>query len=419
MKRILLISGNYFPELTGIGKYNSEMMQWLADDQFECTVISTYPYYPYWKVQPPFVGKNKWYSKEYQTTPSGKKITIYRCPHYVPSKPRGRTRALLDMSFCFFAGLRLITFLGKKFDYVIEVSPPLAPGVLAGTFKSLFRAKFLYHVQDLQVDVANDLKMISSMRFLSILFKIEKYILKRADKISTISEGMAIRLRSKSYKPIYLFPNWANTKLFFPLKNSSSLKATYGFNVNVPVVLYSGSIGEKQGLDCVLDVAEIFIKKNIPVQFVICGSGPYKDTLEQRANDRQIKNMCFLPLQPYDDLNEFLNMADVHLIIQKANVADHVMPSKLTTVLSVGGLVIATANKDSGLYQMIVENNLGLVCHAEDSQALYETIDKALHNNYSEIRANARAYAEQFLSVNEIMLRYKQEVIGIKDDAQL
>ena len=30
----------------------------------------------------------------------------------------------------------------------------------------------------MQVDVANDLKMISSMRFLNLLFKIEKYILK-------------------------------------------------------------------------------------------------------------------------------------------------------------------------------------------------------------------------------------------------
>lgn len=415
MKKILLISGNYFPELTGIGKYNSEMMQWLADNGFACSVISTYPYYPYWEVQPPYAGKNKWYHKEYQTTPSGNKITIYRCPHYVPSKPRGRTRALLDLSFCFFAGLRLITFLGRRYDYIMEVSPPLAPGVLAGTFKSLFKAKFLYHVQDLQVDVANDLKMINSLRFLSFLFKIEKYILKRADKISTISEGMAMRLRLKSYKPIHLFPNWANTKYFYPLKNAASLKTAYGFNADVPVVLYSGSIGEKQGLDCVLDTAEIFASKNIPVQFLICGSGPYRDTLEQKAGEKQLNNLCFLPLQPYDDLNEFLNMADVHLIIQKANVADHVMPSKLTTILSVGGLVIATANKDSGLYQMITDNNLGLVCKAENPQALFETIEKALHNNYSEIRENARAYAKQFLSINEIMLRYKQEVIGIID----
>ncbi len=55
-------------------------------------------------------------------------------------------------------------------------------------------------------------------------------------------------------------------------------------------------------------------------------------------------------------------MADVHFVMQKANVAHHVMPSKLTTILSVGGLAIITANAGSGLYKMITDNNIGLVC---------------------------------------------------------
>lgn len=414
-QNILLISGNYYPEPTGIGKYNGEMMNWLADHGFTCTVISTYPYYPHWQIQPPYTGKNKWYHKEIHTTSAGNKITIYRCPHYVPADPTGKRRIFLDLSYLSFVSLRLIRLTGKKFDYIINVSPPLSLGLLAALYKKVSRAQFLYHVQDLQVDVANDLKMISSMRFISILYKVEKFILKTADKISTISTGMAERLHSKSGRPVDLFPNWANTKLFYPLHNKAALKTAFGFKPDVCTILYSGSIGEKQGLEAVLDIAENFSKKNIEIQFIICGSGPYKNTLEKLANEKQLNNLSFLPLQPPEKLNGFLNMADVHLVMQKANVADHVMPSKLTTILSVGGLAVITANSGSGLHKLVTENEIGLVCTAENIPALSAIIETVLHTDYTQICNNARLYAEQILSIDKIMTRYKEDVIGVKD----
>ena len=47
-KKVLLISQNFTPEPTGIGKYNGEMMNWLAVNGYDCSVITTYPYYPQW-----------------------------------------------------------------------------------------------------------------------------------------------------------------------------------------------------------------------------------------------------------------------------------------------------------------------------------------------------------------------------------
>jgi len=411
-KNILLISGNYFPEPTGIGKYNHEMMAWLADHDFNCTVISTYPYYPFWQVQPPYINKRKWFSKETYTTSSGNRIIIYRCPHYVPLNPTGKTRALLDLSFFSAVSLKLVRLTGKRFDYIINVTPPLSLGLLAALYKKICGAKFLYHIQDMQVDVANDLKMISSMRFLSMLFKIEKYILKEADKISTISPDMVERVKFKSGKPAYLFPNWVNTKLFFPVPGKRNLKVAFGFKPGIPVVLYSGSIGEKQGLEAVLEIAENFKQKNIDIQFIISGSGPYKTILEKLSLEKQLNNLSFLPLQPAEKMNEFLNMADVHLVMQKANVAHDVMPSKLTTILSVGGLAIITANAGSGLYKMVNDNNVGLISPAENVPALSELIKLALENDYTYICNNARKYAEEFLAIDKIMMRYTEDVIN-------
>jgi colanic acid biosynthesis glycosyl transferase WcaI len=222
---------------------------------------------------------------------------------------------------------------------------------------------------------------------------------------------MAERVKLKSKKPVYIFPNWANTKIFFPLTDKAGLKEAFGFNADVPLILYSGSIGEKQGLDSVLNVAENFKQRNKKIQFVICGSGPYKTVLEELAAEKQLDNLSFLPLQPPEKLNAFLNMANLHLIMLKANVAHHVMPSKLTTILSVGGLAIITANPEAGIYKMITENNIGLVCPAENTLALAQKIETALQTDNSIICKNARKYATEFLAIDNIMQHYKEQIL--------
>ena len=406
MKRVLLISGNYFPEPTGIGKYNKEMIDWMADNGFDCTVISTYPYYPYWKVQEPYTNKHLWYSKETLTTVKGNTVTVYRCPHYVPKKPTGRRRIALDFSFSmsvFFQILRLI--VSKKFDIVITVVPPMPLGLLSVLYKKLKKAKFLYHIQDLQIEAARDLQLIKSESAIRVLFRIERFIMNNADSVSSISKGMINKIQEKTdNRDIVFFPNWADLSFFYPMYNKAELKQEFGFAPEDIVILYSGSIGEKQGLEAILTAAKEYVDSH--VKFLICGSGPYKEKLQELANEMRLSNVIFFPLQPLEKFNRFLNMADAHLVIQKANASDLVMPSKLTTILAVGGLAIITANQDSSLHDMISEYGIGILAEAETDEALIKAVSVAIHNDNSRFKINARRYAEEFLSIDNVMHRY-------------
>lgn len=410
-RKLLLLAGNYYPEPTGIGLYNGEMIDWLADNGFDCTVISTYPYYPYWQVQAPYKSKNNGIKKEIKVTAGNNEIIVYRCPHYTPAKPTGAKRMLFDFSFFMSSMLKLIGLAGKRFDFVMTVAPPLPLGIAAALYKTFSGATFLYHIQDLQVDAAKELNMITSKKLLGLLFKIEKFILKKADKISTISKGIEKKVQLKTDKKIYLLPNWTNTENIFPVEDSYALKKLFGFNADVPLILYSGAIGEKQGLENVLQVAAQFQEEDKVIQFVICGTGPYKLQLEEKAAAMQLKNICFMPLQTNEKLNTFLNIADVHLVVQKAGVGNLVMPSKLSNICSVGGLAVATAEKDSALYNVIVKNNIGLVCPPEDVAALKTIIEKAIVCDCGLLRNNARNYAEKYLSIDKIMRRYVAEVL--------
>ncbi|MBO9658454.1 MAG: WcaI family glycosyltransferase [Chitinophagaceae bacterium] len=403
LKKILLIGGNYSPELTGIGRYNGEMMDWLAENGYNCTVITTYPYYPQWKIGDEYRKKSRWYTNEKKGT-----INVYRCPHYVPGTPGGLKRMMLDFTFTISGFFKMLQVaFGPKRDVVIVVTPPFLPGVLAVLYKWLRGAKMVYHVQDLQIEAARDLKMVRSKMMIKMMFGIERFFLKRADHLSSISTGMVRKMKEKTGRETLLFPNWSDTAKFHPLLKDG-LKQAFGFDESDKVVLYSGAIGEKQGLEIILNVAEK-LKNTASLKFVICGTGPYKANLEELAKEMKLDNLLFMPLQPTEALNKFLNMADAHLVVQKADASDLVMPSKLTNILAVGGLAIVTANPGNSLYDEVDKHQIGLLTEAENSDMLAATIFKAVNENITTYKTNARQYAENYLSLPKVMQRFVNE----------
>ncbi len=410
-KRILFIGYNFTPELTGIGKYSGEMMHWLAEKGHQCCVLTTYPYYPYWAVQEPYRKNRFWYKKEVEEYESGGRLQIIRCPMYVPKNPSGVKRILLDLSFTISAKVRMIPMLfQKKYDWVITVAPSFQFGLIGVMYKKLKGAKHLYHIQDLQIEAAQDLGLICSPPLLKALYGIERYIFRNTDIISSISDGMIARIEQKAQKPLLFFPNWTETNNFFPLPDSESLKKRFGFSPTDWVVLYSGAIGEKQGLEAILDAA-CTLQSYRQIQFVICGTGPYKENLKATATEMNLEKVRFLPLQPKEDFNAFLNMADLHLVIQKEKTSDLVMPSKLTTILAVGGLALITANTDSSLYKIVNKHQMGVLVSTEDQDALNEAILSAFRNLDTEkIKQAARAYAEHYLAIDTIMLSFEKQI---------
>lgn len=409
-KRILLIGYNFFPELTGIGKYSGEMMHWLALNGYDCTVITAYPYYPYWKVQEPYFRNRFMYKTENKRFESGGKLTVYRCPMYIPAQPTGIKRILLDFSFLLSAALKLIQLIpGQKFDSVITIAPSFQFGLLGILYKKFRNTKVLYHVQDMQIEAARDLKLIKSKKIINLLFRTEKYVFDNSDIVSSISQGMISRLEAKAKKSVLLFPNWTDIDLFYPIHDRATLKEGFGFNAADKIILYSGAIGEKQGLEAIVHAANEY-KLYDSLVFVICGSGPYKQKLQELAARLDVQNINFFPLQPFDKFNQFLNMADVHLVIQKANASDLVMPSKLTTILAVGGLALITANEDSSLYALVHQHRMGLLVEAESQVALNEGIKRAISADTSIMTVNARVYAEENLSIESVMGAFKRSI---------
>jgi colanic acid biosynthesis glycosyl transferase WcaI len=378
------------------------MAEWLSEKRHEIRVITAIPYYPKWKIFDDF--KNR-YSNSFEN-----KINIIRCPIYIPSNLNSIKRIIHLLSFSISSFLPLLKSVFFKPDIIIQISPTLFCSPQTILVSKLSGAKSLLHIQDFEVDAMFGLSMAKNKFTQKIALLIERKILNMFSRISTISEGMIDKAISKGVdsKRLILFPNWSEINKFRDIQKDNQILINMGIEPTKKIILYSGNLGEKQGLENVLYAAKD-LEKNNNIFFIIIGDGAAKKNLIKLAKLLKLENLKFLPLQPFKNLPKILACADCHLIIQKIGIADAVLPSKLTNIFAVGGNSVITADKGTFLGNLCekYEGISTLVkpeCLDDLKKGILETIEIKKPN------VTATKYAERYLDKEIILENFEQKL---------
>lgn len=380
--RILVYGMNYAPELISTGKFTGEMCEWLAEQGHEVRVVCSPPYYPAWKVE-------AGYSAFSYTQEERNGVKVLRCPLWIPSRPSGLHRILNLASFAMSSlPVALITALTWRPQIVLVLEPTFFCAPAAVISARIAGARAWLHIQDLELDAAFALGLIRSRLLQRIACRVEQFVMERFDRVSTISHSMLSCINGKGLfkNPVVLFPNWIDSNLIYPKQSSSPLREEWGIAPDSIVVLYSGNMGEKQGLELVVEAARI-LRHEGDILFILSGDGSARYRLEQVSTG--LGNIRFTPLQPLNRLNDLLNLADIHILPQRPDVDSLVMPSKLLGMLASGRPVIASATVDSELASTI--QNCGLVVPPGDAGALAESILSLSNNAAQRMQLGASA----------------------------
>jgi colanic acid biosynthesis glycosyl transferase WcaI len=396
--------------LTGIGKYTGEMAAWLTDRGHGVHVVTAPPYYPAWAIWEDYRGTL------YRTERLPGKPVVFRTPLYVPRVPGGIKRIAHLFSFMVGSIPVMLREVAWEPDIVFTVEPTFFGAPLALFVAHSAGAASWLHVQDFEVDAAFELGLLPSqgpIRALAVW--LEKSFTDAFSRVSSISTKMVERSQLKGVpaKDSILFPNWVDIDAVYPLEitgtqgvRSNSFRIELGIEDKI-VLLYSGNMGNKQGLELLGPLAQFF-ESDARVHFLFCGDGTFRPQLE--ALTRHLRNVTFLPLQPLSRLNELLNAADIHLLPQRAGAADLVMPSKLTGMLSSGRPVIATA--DSGTQVAHVVEGCGLVVPTNDETALQHAVSRLVEDEPLRMRSGqaARRFAVDHLSKEQVLLQFERDL---------
>jgi colanic acid biosynthesis glycosyl transferase WcaI len=402
--KILLVGLNYAPDFIGIPKYTTEFCEELVRRGHDVEVVTAPPYYPAWRVPKDYRGA--WRSE----TLNGVRIT--RCPIFVPADPTGLTRLLHLLSFSISAfPAALIAAVTRRPDLVVGIAPSLLSAPVALVAAWLSGARAWLHIQDFEVDAAFELGMLKGEGARNGALGVERFLLKAFDRVSTISDSMRRMLVRKGVREDAAIEmrNWVDVDAVTMRPSSQTL---YRTELNIPsdhtVVLYSGNMAGKQGLEVLADLAARLEAERAKVTVILCGQGPLRAVLEAACIERC--NVRFLDLQPSERLPELLATADIHLLPQRAEAADLVLPSKLTGMLASGRPVVAMADEGTGLAAEV--EGCGLIVPPGDAEAMTAAVIRLTQDDVlrHELALAARARAELRWRMSAVIDGFEAEV---------
>lgn len=401
--RILVCGINYAPDLIGVAKYNTELCEALSSLGHEVRVITAPPYYPAWQIPS---GYGRWtYRSEMRHG-----VQVTRVPIYVPQKPNGLKRLLHHGSFALLSTPSLVkAALRWRPQLIFAVAPSLMSSALIPALARKIGAVSWLHLQDFEIDAAFGLGFLSSERLKDSMREIEHQIFCSFDRVSSIAPAMLQRLAEKGVLPIRIreLRNWTDVSSIVPAGRMTKLRAELGLDDSQVVALYSGSMSDKQGLELIIKAARQLKSTSPDISFILCGDGPRKTTLEAEA--AQLRTVRFIELQPERRLAELLNTADIHLMPQRAEAADLVLPSKLGGILASGRPVIAMAAPETGLAKEI--EGAGVLVPPGDAPALAAALHSlaAQPETRGVLGANARRRALERWDRSAIIGRIEAE----------
>lgn len=361
--KILMVCLNYAPELTGIGKYAAEQAEWLAARGHAVRVATAPPYYPAWRIGD---GYRAWQFRREQI----RGVDVWRAPVWIPARQSGARRLLHLASFALSSLPLLARQLFWRPDIVFMVEPPLMCTPAATLLARLTGARTWLHVQDYEVDAAFALGLLRRPWLRRLATRCERMLLARQDCVSSISPAMVALAIDKGVAPsrTMLLPNW--TVLHQPSPDATAaMRRELGIPDQSVMALYSGNMGAKQGLEH-LSAAAVRLQDRADIHLVFCGDGSGRAAL--LAACAGLERVRFLPLQDNERFPALLAAADIHLLPQRADVADLVMPSKLTGMLASARPVVTTAASGSALAEVV--QRCGIVVPPGDDDAFASAI---------------------------------------------
>jgi colanic acid biosynthesis glycosyl transferase WcaI len=399
--RILVVSLYYEPDRC---QSNGPIIRALCDDWadagHEVTVLTSFPHYNCDSVWPEYRGRL------FQRDRVGK-VSVIRSYIYVPRERLSAGRIFNYLSFNISSTLAGL-FAGRQ-DVIFVMSPPLTIGLTAFALGLIKRIPYCYNLQDIWPGVAVRLGMLRGRRTIRFFERLEKFIYHHSRKIFAISEEFKANLHGKGVPEdkIEVIPNFADTDFIRPLAKTNAFSQAQELTDKY-VVLYAGNIGLSQGLEVILDAAEL-LRDQSEIVFLIVGQGARRDGLMAEAERRGLSNVQFLPLQPEADVPLIYASCDVALIPLRRGVTENSVPCKTYSIMAAGRPYIACVDRGSNVWKLTEAAGCGVCVEPEDGKALAEAVSQ-LGSEPAMARAmgrNGREYVTRHFAREAITGRYR------------
>jgi colanic acid biosynthesis glycosyl transferase WcaI len=399
--RIVILSINYWPEVSGIGAFTTYRAEHLAATGHDVEVCTTFPYYPEWKVSAGYSGK-------LGLSEERNGVRIVRSYAYIPNPVTALKRVMHEASFIISVTMRALA--RKRPDVLLVVSPPLGLAVTAILLSRWWRVPYVFDVEDLQPDSAQDLGMLPAWA-VKLLYKVEEAAYRHSRLITTLTPSMRKKIVDKGIaeeRVDLIEPRMDDTLAGLRPEEGKYFRLRYGLGERF-LVTHSGNMGVKQGLDVVLEAAALNSGDD-SMLFLFVGDGTDCERIKRRSAELALRNVRFLPLLDQKEFRGLLSATNICLVTQQRSVSEIFFPSKIVTYLAAGRPIVVSVNCDCEVARIALESGAGRVAEAENPEALLVAINELRGGDLSTMGQNAREYASMRWSSARVLGNLEQSL---------
>src|SRR5688572_4257425 len=375
----------------------------LVERGHDVTVFTSFPHYERFRVVEGYRGRL------YDWDESGG-VEVLRLPVYA----RGRKDVMLNrlLSYLSFnlGAVIAATLTRRRFDVVLCTNGSFFTGITGWVIGGLKNARMILNVQDLYPDVPVQAGQLRNGLAVQILRRLERFMYRKADHITVITESFRENLRNKGVTngKVSIVPNFADTDFIRPLPRDNAFSQRHGLDGRF-VVMHAGNLGYVYDLDTMIDAAAL-LREDPEILFLVVGSGVEKAALEERARRLAIDNVRFLPYQPRAELPWMRAASDVQVALYRRGAGYHSLPCKIYEIMASGRPLLASSDPGTDLHRLVETAGCGVWVDTGDPHALASAI-RALKDDPKRRDAMGRAGREtagNLYSRDVVVARYGQ-----------
>lgn len=382
---ILILSNYFYPEPTGSAPPISDLAVWLAENGLKPSVLTARPSYPKSKVY-------KGYADGERDREEYSGVRIRRIPSIVPKSRGILGRLVAETSFA----LSALSHKRRRYRVVVCV----CPSIFIVSIANIFRRKHgntIAIVHDIQSGLGSNLSYSILQTPFRILRWIEVWSFNRCNKLIAVSDAMAEELRRIGIiQPIVVIPPQVDVREILPTEEHSRR-----------LIVYSGNLGRKQGLNQVVDLAAELLRRGSSTSILIRGEGSERANLERQVAEKNLVNVSFSGLTPRSEISESLGLAALHLVPQDPHGVNFALPSKIFSIMAARRAYVATAYPQTPLEIITRESKAGVCVPPGDPISFANAVEALLNDQAArlELARAGRLYVERVVDREVVCTR--------------
>lgn len=268
---------------------------------------------------------------------------------------------------------RLDEVIDETRPQILHAHSPVLNGVPALWAARRHRLPLVYELRALWEDAAvdsgaarqGDLRYRTSQA-------LETYVLRRADAITTICEGLRSEILGRGVPAgkVTVIPNAVNVDQFtMDHQVNAGLQRSLGLEGCI-VLGFIGSFYAYEGLDLLLDAVGRLLRHQPGVKLLLVGGGPEKDRLVAKAAALGLSDVVvFTGRVPHEEVRRYYDLVTLFVYPRRRmRLTELVTPLKPLEAMAQGSIVVAS--DVGGHKELLVDGKRGYLFKADDAEAL-------------------------------------------------